>query len=251
VVGSLFVFVMFLGVLMPIVGFVVLLMLRILDQELDVLELENIKVRLEKELKESEYRQLTERIQPHFLFNALNAFLSLSRIGRHRDMTEGLERFSLFLRYRYQDHQVLVPFSTELDHTNNYLAVQQLRFGTRLNVSYDIDRELIGCKIPPYTLQTLVENAFKHGLEKKVGDKICTIVFAREGNWVSLKVFDNGPDRILQPAYWKGTGLHNIQKRFQLIFDLPAAINLSETKDGRTLAHAYWPYLPGDEMMPE
>jgi two-component system, LytTR family, sensor histidine kinase AlgZ len=243
-----FVLVMFLGVLMPIVGFVVLLMLRLLDQELDVLELENIKVRLEKELQESEYRQLTERIQPHFLFNALNAFLSLSRIGRHRDITEGLERFSLFLRYRYQDHEVLVPFATELEHTENYLAVQQLRFGRRLTIIYDIDQALIGCKIPPYTLQTLVENAFKHGLEKRAGAKECMIVFTREGNWVSLKVFDNGPDRILKPTYWKGTGLHNIQKRFQLIFDLTSAITLSETKDGRKLAHAYWPYLPGDDL---
>lgn len=242
-----FVLVMFLGVLMPIVGFVVLVMLGLLDQELDVLELENIKVRLEKELKESEYRQLSERIQPHFLFNALNAFLSLSRIGRHQDMTEGLEQFSLFLRYRYQDHEVLVPFSTELDHTKNYLAVQQLRFGQRLTVTYDMDSTLLDSKIPPYTLQTLVENAFKHGLEKKAGDKQLTIVFEREGNWVSLKVFDNGPDRILEPAYWKGTGLHNIEKRFQLIFDLPSTIRLSETKDGRTLAHAYWPYLPGDD----
>jgi sensor histidine kinase YesM len=242
-----FVLVMFLGVLLPIVGFVVLMMLGWLDQELDVLELENIKVRLEKELQESEYRQLAERIQPHFLFNALNAFLSLSRIGRHRDMTKGLEQFSLFLRYRYQDHEVLVPFSTELAHTKNYLAVQQLRFGKRLLVTYEIDTDLLACKIPPYTLQTFVENAFKHGLEKKAGDKLLSIAFKREGNWVSLNVFDNGPDRILEPAYWKGTGLHNIEKRFQLLFDLPSAIRLSETKDGRTLAHAYWPYIPGDD----
>lgn len=242
-----FVLVMFLGVLMPIVGFVVLLMLGLLDRELDMMELENKNVRLEKELQESEYRQLAERIQPHFLFNALNAFLSLSRIGRHHDMTEGLERFSLFLRYRYQDHEVLVPFLTEFDHTKNYLAVQQLRFGPRLSIHYDIDWSLLSCKIPPYTLQTLVENAFKHGLEKKPGDKELFIQFEREGNWVSLKVLDNGPDRIPAPASWRGKGLHNIQKRFQLIFDLPSAIKLSETKDGLTLAHAYWPYLPGDD----
>lgn len=242
-----FILVMFLGVLMPIVSFVILLMLWLLDRELDVLELENIKVRLEKELQESEYMQLSERIQPHFLFNALNAFLSLSRIGRQKDMTEGLERFSLFLRYRYQDHDVLVPFQTELDHTKNYLAVQQLRFGPRLQIVYDIDPELLNCQIPPYTLQTLVENAFKHGLEKRSGEKNCTITLVREGNWVSLKVFDNGPDRVLHRVFWKGTGLNNIQKRFELIFDLPSVIRLSKTKLGQTLAHAYWPYIPGDE----
>lgn len=242
-----FVVIIFLGVLMPIVGLVILFMLRLLDQELDVLELENIKVRLEKELQESEYKQLTERIQPHFLFNALNAFLSLSRIGRHQDMTAGMERFSLFLRYRYQNHEVLVPFQTELDHTKNYLAVQQLRFGPRLDIYYEIDPDLLECKIPPYTLQTLVENAFKHGLEKKMGEKKCSITFTREGNWVSLKVFDNGPSDISKPDQWKGTGLSNIQRRFQLIFDLPATVSLAKLRDGRTAATAHWPYIPGDE----
>lgn len=243
-----FALVMFLGVLMPIVGFVILLMLRLLDRELDLLELENIKVRLEKELQEIQYKQLAERIQPHFMFNALNAFLSLSRIGRQNDMTKGLEQFSLFLRYRYQDHDVLVPFQTELDHTKNYLAVQQLRFGPKLQIIYEIDLELLHCLVPPYTLQTLVENAFKHGLEQKAGKKKCTIKLTREGNWVSLMVFDNGPKKLNHPKSWSGTGLKNIQKRFKLIFDLPSVINLSKTKEGLTLAHAYWPYLPGDEQ---
>ncbi|PLR80637.1 sensor histidine kinase [Bacillus canaveralius] len=184
-----FTVVVFLGVLMPIVSLVILFMMRLIDQELDVLELENVKVRLEKELHESEYKQLNERIQPHFLFNTLNAFLSLSRIGRYQDMTTGMEKFALFLRYRYHDHDVLVPFKTELVHTKNYLSVQQLRFGPRLHVKYDLSPAAFECKIPPYTLQTLVENSFKHGLEKRRGDKVCVIRLARQGNWVVLTVF--------------------------------------------------------------
>jgi two-component system, LytTR family, sensor histidine kinase AlgZ len=243
----LFTVVVFLGVLMPIVGLVILIMIRLFDQELDVLGLENVKVRLEKELQESEYKQLTERIQPHFLFNTLNAFLSLSRIGRQQDMTYGLERFSLFLRYRYQDHDVLVPFLTELEHTKNYLAIQQLRFGPRLSIEYALSPSAVDCKIPPYTLQTLVENSFKHGLEKKPGDKSLKISLEREGNWVSLKVVDNGVETIDISHSLKGTGLANIRRRFQLIFDLPAFLTLSKNGHGKTVAHAYWPYIPEDD----
>ncbi|MDR0270850.1 histidine kinase [Paenibacillus sp.] len=87
-----FVVIVFLGVLAPIISIVILLMLSLLDHELDVLELENVKVRLEKELQTSRYDQLSEQIQPHFLFNTLNALLSLARMERYRDMTEGMER---------------------------------------------------------------------------------------------------------------------------------------------------------------
>lgn len=241
-----FTVIVFLGVLMPIVGLVVLIMLRFFDQELDILGLENVKVRLEKELQESEYKQLTERIHPHFLFNTLNAFLSLSRLGRQQDMTYGLERFSLFLRYRYQDHDILVPFTTELDHTKNYLAIQQLRFGQRLSIEFFLSSEAIDCKIPPYTLQTLVENAFKHGLEKRSGEKVLKISIEREGNWVSLKVIDNGQEAFNKSGTSNGTGLSNIRRRFQLIFDLTAFLALSKNSFG-TVAHAYWPYIPEDK----
>ena len=152
----LFSFLIFLGVLCPIVCMVMLFMLKLIDQELDYLELENARVKLEKELQESEYHQLNQRIQPHFLFNALNSFLSLTRIGRYDEMMRGMERFSLFLRYKYQEKDVLVPFHSELKHTENYVSIQQLRFGNRLHVTYEINSLLDTVMIPPYTLQTLV-----------------------------------------------------------------------------------------------
>lgn len=242
-----FSFLIFLGVLCPIVCMVVLLMLRLIDQELDFLELENARVKLEKELQESEYHQLNQRIQPHFLFNALNSFLSLTRIGRYEEMVRGMERFSLFLRYKYQEKDVLVPFHTELTHTENYVSIQQLRFGSRLLVTYDISPLLHSVMIPPYTLQTLAENAFKHGLEKKSGEKVLRIHFTREGNWVCLRVMDNGPTTINDHDLKNGVGLDNIHRRFQLLFDLRSELSLTKNTEGYTVAKARWPYIPGDE----
>ncbi|WP_240684147.1 sensor histidine kinase [Bacillus infantis] len=242
-----FSFFIFLSVLCPIICMVMLFMLKLIDQELDYLELENVRVKLEKELQESEYNQLNQRIQPHFLFNALNAFLSLTRIGRYEEMMRGMERFSLFLRYKYQEKDVLVPFYSELKHTENYVSIQQLRFGRRLQVTYEISPLLHHVMIPPYTLQTLVENAFKHGLEKKAGDKILRISFVREGNWVCIRVIDNGTDPIEDHYFKNGVGLDNINRRFQLLFDLRSELSLIKNKEGQTVAKARWPYIPGDE----
>lgn len=239
----------FMGVLMPIISVVILFGLQLLEKEVDYLELENTRVRLEKELQESEYYQLNQQIQPHFLFNSLNAFLSLSRLGKNQDMIDGMERFSLFLRYKYQNKQALIPFHAELGHTKNYLYIQNLRFGKRLTIEYDLDPQSIMAMLPPYTLQTFVENAFKHGLEKKIGEKHLKISIRREGNWVSLKVVDNCQDElaIINGTNHLGIGLSNIQKRFSLIFDLPTKIGLVKNEDGYTVAHAYWPFIPEGE----
>ncbi|MDR0270849.1 MAG: hypothetical protein LBJ26_22545 [Paenibacillus sp.] len=133
-----------------------------------------------------------------------------------------------------------------MEHTNNYLAIQRLRFGIRLEIAYEIDDAWLHCHIPPYTLQTLVENAFKHGLEKRAGDKYCKISFKREGNWMVLAVIDNGTDEIGE-TQGKGIGLSNIRKRFELMFDLPSSLTLSKNKNKQTVATARWPYVPGDE----
>ncbi|MEC5269847.1 histidine kinase, partial [Heyndrickxia coagulans] len=85
----------------PIAAYVVLLLLGFLDKELDYLQLENKKMEMEKELHRVEYLQLSQQIQPHFLFNSLNAMLSLNRLGRAKDLTHALEEFSKFLRYKY------------------------------------------------------------------------------------------------------------------------------------------------------
>lgn len=237
----------FAGIVVPIIGAAILLMLRILDRELDVLELENVKVTLEKELQQSEYNQLSEKIQPHFLLNSLNAFMSLSRLGRYQDMNQGMEQFAMFLRYRYQERGNLVSFRSELEHTRHYLAIQQLRFGPRLHISYDLDPLAIESMIPPFTLQTLVENAFKHGLEKTPGDKHCCIVLTREGNWVSLKVLDNGTEPI-SPTHAGGIGLSNLRRRFTLLFDLSTSLSLARNDQGLTEAAATWPYIPEGDI---
>ncbi|MFH5777794.1 sensor histidine kinase [Heyndrickxia oleronia] len=232
----------------PIAGFVILLLLNFFDQEFDYLQLENKQMRMEKEMQRMEYLQLSQQIHPHFLFNSLNAMLSLGRLGRTKEVVEAMEEFSKFLRYNYTDKEPLVPFSYELEHTNHYIAIQQLRFGSKLSVSYQIDVTAVKTTLPPYILQSFVENAFKHGLENKPGDKILMIELKREGSWVQLAVKDNGPNESITQNWNQGIGLANIRKRLKLIFDLRTSVMINRT-DGMTVVTAEWPYTPGGESI--
>lgn len=251
--------VIMLSILFPVAGLVILLLLNFLEKEVNILEIENKKVNLERELQQSKFLQLNQQIQPHFLFNTLNAITSLGRLGRVEDSVESLEKLSLFLRYNYLEKDPLVPFYQELEHTEHYLSIQRLRFGTKLKVDYRIDPLAQDTLLPPYALQTLIENAFKHGLDKKSGDKLLSISLSREGNWISLTVLDNGPghtitdDRITdneisnakstEVNYSTGVGLKNLRKRFEITFDGRTSLNLNRQNDF-TEAKLSWPYTP-------
>lgn len=220
--------IIFISILAPFAAAVMLLVLSFGEKEMDYLQLENTRVRLEKELRDSEYMQLSQQIHPHFIFNTLNALMSLARLKRHDHLINGMEQFSLFLRYKYREKSDLTPFLKELEHTRHYLYIQQLRFGQQLHIEETLDAHASMTLIPPYTLQTLVENAFKHGLEKKPGEKKLIINLTRQGNWVHLIVIDNGEvDReTLTKKDTNGIGLNNLRQRFKLLFDLETKIEL-------------------------
>lgn len=233
-----------LSIILPVAGFVIILLLSFWEKEVNILEIENKRVSLERELQQSKFLQLNQQIQPHFLFNTLNAITSLGRLGRLEDSVKSLENLSLFLRYNYLEKEPLVSFMKELRHTENYLSIQQIRFGPKLNFTIDIDPAAKDTLLPPYTLQTLVENAFKHGLEKKAGDKILTIALQREGNWVSLLVTDNGPASSRQEdSLQSGIGLTNLRKRLEITFDQRTRLTINRSDD-KTEAKVIWPYTP-------
>lgn len=233
--------VILLSLLSPIAALIIIICLGFLEREVDFLEMENKRVLLEKELHQTEYLQLSQQIEPHFLFNTLNAILTLGRLGRLSDIVHALEKLSLFFRYSYMEKEPLVSFEQELKHTQNYLAIQQIRFGEKLKVEYLIDPLGKLTVLPPYALQTLVENAFKHGLARKTGEKRVAINLNRQGNWVSLSVVDNGPGQGLKEE--PGIGLKNLEKRFALAFSLPSEITITR-KDNLTEAKIVWPYTP-------
>lgn len=197
---------------------------------------------MEKELEYSELIQLSQQIQPHFLSNSINALLSLARLDRKQELIKAIEHLSLFLRYKYQNKQYLSQIRKELEYTKHYLAIQQLRYGKRLSIHYDIDDDLLDNSIPPYLIQTLVENAFKHGLEKKYGDMILKMILQTKNNQHHLIVQDNGPnwEETDQTKRKLGIGLQNIENRLNLLYQDQWKLELMR-KDEYTWIECVWP----------
>jgi sensor histidine kinase YesM len=235
------------ALLAPIIGSITLFTILAFEREIDFLKNENMKVNLEKELQQSEYMQLNQQIQPHFLFNTMNLVIGLARLKKNEQLIEVLEHLSLFLKFKYKVKEQLIPLSQELDYTAHYLSIQQIRLGDRLKITYDIEEEYdLSLLVPPYMLQTLVENAFKHSLEKKIGEVHLIIRFTteKETETACLEVIDNGigiVDQHFAINDSNGHGLKNIQSRLRLLFGNQTFLSLEPIPTGGVKAVVLWP----------
>lgn len=135
---------------------------------------------------------LQSQIQPHFLFNTLNSLVALSEIDVMK-MKELLYDFSDFLRSKFQFHHVdgLVPMEEELNIVKSYLNIEQIRFGDRLEVVWDVDENSM-VDIPFLTIQPLVENAINHGIMERMEGGTVAIRVAEQEDGVHVSVSDNG-----------------------------------------------------------
>ena len=140
----------------------------------------------------AEVRALQARMNPHFLFNALNTLAALSRIAP-REVPRATGRLRHFLRASFDQHErALVPLEEELTIVRTYLEIETLRFGGRLNVEQAIDTELSMALLPPFSLQPLVENAVEHGLHSSPQAGSLGLVVRATGPWLEMSVSDDG-----------------------------------------------------------
>ncbi|UPM55379.1 sensor histidine kinase [Gottfriedia acidiceleris] len=230
-------------ILAPIMGAIALLFLFIFEKRIDLLENKNREIRLEQALQEAQYNKLNQQIQPHFLFNTLNVILSLARLNRTSELIRALETFSQFLKFKYKSSEPLIPLNQEIQYTQYYLDIQNLRFGDRLKTQLDCQKDLYDALVPPFILQTLVENSFKHGLEKKVGEALLHIRFYQDSELVCLEVIDNGLMGMTNSfSNQEGHGLDNIKKRLQLYFGNSGHVLITSNESG-TNVKVVWPLI--------
>jgi two-component system, LytTR family, sensor kinase len=140
----------------------------------------------------AEARALQARMNPHFLFNALNALAALSRVAP-REVPPATGRLRQFLRSSFDQHErLLVPLDEELTVVRAYLDIESLRFGDRIKVEQTIDPGVLNALIPPFSLQPLVENAVQHGLNSSPRSGRLRIAVRRAGEWLEMSVSDDG-----------------------------------------------------------
>jgi two-component system, LytTR family, sensor kinase len=140
----------------------------------------------------AEVRALQARMNPHFLFNALNALAALATVAP-REIPRAVGRLSHFLRASFDQHaRALVPLEEELAVVRAYLDIESLRFGARLKVEEAVDSGLAEFLVPPFSLQPLVENAVQHGLQSSPKASGLRLAARLAGKWLEMSVSDDG-----------------------------------------------------------
>lgn len=193
----------------------------------------------------SELKALRAQINPHFLFNALNVIASLTQ--RDPDRAEAtVEELAEVFRYTLsRSEQEWVRVEDEIEFIRAYLEVEKARFGERLKVEINLDENDADQKIPTMMLQTMVENAVKHGVSETKGASLIQINVRSNHDFVELEVIDNGPglkaresDSRLQSFKKKsGYGLKNIRSRLRGYFGTEDGLILERIEDtGQTRA---------------
>jgi two-component system LytT family sensor kinase len=140
----------------------------------------------------AEARALQARMNPHFLFNALNALAALAMVAP-REVPRATGRLRQFLRASFdQQERLLVPLEEELAVVRAYLDIESLRFGDRLKVEQTIDSRLLKVLMPPFSFQPLVENAVQHGLHSSSRAGRLQLTVRPTGEWLEMSVRDDG-----------------------------------------------------------
>jgi two-component system sensor histidine kinase YesM len=194
-------------------------------------ELINERYRMKLVEKSAILKALEAEINPHFLYNALQAISTKALKNGMTDIADMVDALALTLRYSIGDKDV-VTLQEEMRHIGQYFTLQKARFGDRLQVRLELDAEAMGLLIPKLSVQSLVENAIKHGLEKVSAPVTIKIASARRSGEHLIIVADNGPgiptdklerirrslDQEWEEQERENIGLQNVNTRLRMIF---------------------------------
>jgi two-component system sensor histidine kinase AlgZ len=191
---------------------------------------------------EARIQALQARIRPHFLYNSINAVLSLMRSDPPR-AERALEDMADLFRVLMADNRTLAPIGHEVELTRQYLAIEAIRLGERLRVSWRTEGMPADALVPPMVLQPLVENAVYHGIEPSVAGGEIAIAIGRSGTQLHMTLTNPYPAES-RHASGNRMAIANIRERLQLHFDAEASMK-SEVSDGTYTVTIRMPYLTG------
>jgi hypothetical protein len=195
---------------------------------------------LARALQDAELRLLKSQLNPHFLFNALNCVRALIAEEPARAQT-AVTQLARTLRYTLSSgHEELVTLEQELAIVDDYLELEGLRLGERLRVERDINRQARPVRIPVMLLQTLVENAIKHGIADLPAGGVLRIHAGVAADAFVLEVENPRPEGR-RAATHEGIGVNNARKRLQLLFGSEASFDLDLSRPAWALARVRLP----------
>ena len=202
-------------------------------------EVEVDRLRLDAAVKESELRALRHQVNPHFLFNSLNALRSLIDENDVRPR-EAITQLAELFRASFQkvDRQ-LITLRKEVETVDAFLSLQKMRHQDRLQVKMQLDPLALDELVPPFALQTLVENAIKYGIDSSAKGGLIVCMAEVHSDIVVLTV--RNPGSLAGRTVSTGIGLRNLQERLDLLFGPAAALRLLNSRPDEVTAEIIIP----------
>lgn len=201
--------------------------------------------RLNEQLSKAQLHALRQQIEPHFLFNTLNAVAGLVREGRNDSAVSMIAGLSDFLRRVLDDStRQQVPLGEEVEFAQKYLDIQKIRFAERLQLSVDVPTELYTAQVPALILQPMVENAVKHGIAKRAQGGSIRIAASRSNGMLTLSVSNDGPSL---PADWEmarsGIGISNVRTRLKSLYGDTFELSMRNQEGGGVAVSLSLPFV--------
>ncbi len=198
------------------------------EQEMQYLEMKSL-------LKDAELKSLQSQINPHFLFNTLNAASQISMMEGADRSTEFIENVAELFRYNLKKLDEPVTLEDEIKYVKNYMYILKTRFGDRINFFMDIDESVLQIEVPSIIIQPVVENAFIHGLENLERTGEIHLNVKKDNDKILIEVIDNGlgmnedtiqsiisldDKRNISRMHVTGIGTHNVINRLRLFYNI-------------------------------
>ena len=203
---------------------------------------------LRSQLAEARLQVLLSQLNPHFLFNTLNAVAALVRTDP-RGVRRMIALLSDMLRETLNGAEHEVPLVRELDLLRRYLAIMEIRFGGRLETRIDVDNDVLNALVPHLILQPLVENSIKHGVGPRSDAGRIDISARREGDELVLSVRDSGLGSIeredefaVHPDRGSGFGLRQTRERLWALYEGRGQLDLRSVENAGTVAEVRFPF---------
>jgi two-component system, LytTR family, sensor kinase len=203
--------------------------------------------KLNQRLVELQLQTLRMQIEPHFLFNAMNAVAVLIKKGENERAEQTLGRLSSFFRQTLESsNRHWVTLEEELELVRQYIAIVQVRFGDRLTVSEHCDASVRETPVPAMLLQPLIENAVTHGFGNKIGPCSLKLACRADGDCLAIAIEDDGVGGrfYTDPKFEEGIGLTNVRGRLEQLYGREHKFALTSTPGAGTRIEVRVPLLP-------
>jgi LytS/YehU family sensor histidine kinase len=213
----------------------VLIILLVLDFYKRYRDQYTFSVELESKLTKSQLQTLKMQLQPHFLFNAMNTISMMIRRKKDKEAIEMISGLSDMLRSSLaKEGKQMVPLSEEIELLKKYLKVEQVRFQDTLKIIFNMEESAMKELVPSLLLQPIVENAFKHGVSKSIGNCRIEIGSYIEQEKLNIKVYNTGPSlpENMDIDSCKGIGLKNTKSRLEQLYGAEYQLSITNQPEG-------------------